>query len=83
MRKISLDLLFEASENGVALSDEKILEEMERFMLAVSNKVFQKPTIAILQHLECETHKELYCGWSGFYSGTYLTLAIQIHRSLI
>ena len=69
MPKIFLDLLFETSENGVKLSDEEILEEVEKLMFAVSDKVFQRPSIAILQRLECEARKELCSGWSDFESG--------------
>jgi cytochrome P450 len=46
--KIFLDLLFEASENGNTLSDEEVREEVETFMFAVSDKVFQKSSIAVL-----------------------------------
>ena len=69
MPKIFLDLLFEVSENGVKLTDEEILQKVETFMFAVSGKVFQRSSIAILQYLECEAREELYRGWSDFESG--------------
>jgi hypothetical protein len=53
----------------MASSDEEILEEVETFMFAVSVKVFQRPSIAILQGLECEAREELYSGWSDCESG--------------
>jgi hypothetical protein len=68
MPKIFLDLLFETLENDVKLSDEEKLEEVEKFMFAVSGKVFQRLSIAILQFLECEAREELCRGWSDFES---------------
>jgi hypothetical protein len=56
-RKIFLDLLLEASENGVKLSEEEILEEVEIFIYAVSKNVFQNPSIAVVNHLKFETQK--------------------------
>jgi hypothetical protein len=47
-RKIFLDLLLEASENGVKLSDKEILEEVEAFIFGVSGNVLQKPSIVVV-----------------------------------
>ena len=52
-------LLFENLENGVKLSDEDILEEVKTFMFAVSGEALQRPSIVILQRLECEAREEL------------------------
>jgi hypothetical protein len=51
------------------LSDEDVLEEVETRIFAVSDKVFQRPSIAILQRLECEAREELCSGWSDFEPG--------------
>jgi len=55
----------------MASSDEKILEKVETFILvfAVSGKVFQRPSIAILQRLECGAREVLYSRRSDFESG--------------
>ena len=77
MRKMFLDLLLETSENGVTLSEEELLDEVEMFMFAVSEKVFEIPTITKLLHVECDKQQELLTDWPDFESRN-----LQIYRFL-